>query len=113
VAEHRTRFILKPSNGQGGDGFIMGASCDDEAWQRALGAAQRRPYVVQERITPAPQRFPIMRGEGSLDYAELTWDFNPFVWNGNVAEGALVRAGTESNLSAGTGSVTPVWILDR
>ena len=77
-----------------------------------LRIAQNKPFVVQERVQPFRLVFPMRGDDGEVSQQELLWDLNPFVWNGDVADGALVRASQRSNLSAGTGSVTPVWIVD-
>jgi hypothetical protein len=110
--DHRSSLVLKPSNAKGGDGLLIGADCDDATWRAALAASSRRPTVVQQWIEPPRARFPVVGADGALAYETRRWDFNPYVWNGDVAAGALIRADVAANLSKGTGSVVPVWVLE-
>lgn len=110
--DQRSSLVLKPSNAKGGDGLLIGADCDDATWRAALAASARRPTVVQRWIEPPRQHFPIVGADGALAYETMRWDFNPYVWNGDVAAGALIRADVAPNLSKGMGSVVPVWVLE-
>jgi hypothetical protein len=111
IEDRREELVLKPGNDKGGEGVVIGMQCDDAAWRDALARAQRRPTVVQQRIALPRQSFPVVGDDGALAYDDLIWDYNPYVWNGDVAAGALVRASRSPNLSAGTGSVTPLWVV--
>lgn len=112
IEERRADLVLKPCNDKGGEGLVIGAECEDQAWQAAIAAAQRRPSVVQERVALPRQSFPVIGDDGMLAYDDLIWDYNPYVWNGDIAAGALVRASKLPNLSAGTGSVAPLWVVE-
>jgi hypothetical protein len=111
IEDSRADLVLKPGNDKGGEGLLIGADCDDATWRDALTRAQRRPMVVQQRVTLPRQSFPVVGDDGAIAQEDLIWDYNPYVWNGDVAAGALVRASRSPNLSAGTGSVTPLWVV--
>ena len=111
IEDTRADLVLKPGNDKGGEGLVIGADCDDAAWRDARARAQLRPTVVQERVALPRQSFPVVGDDGAIAHDDLIWDYNPYVWNGDVAAGALVRASRSPNLSAGTGSVTPLWVV--
>jgi len=110
--DHRSMLVLKPSNAKGGDGLVIGAECDDATWRAALAAGTRRPSVVQQWVEPPVERFPVVDAAGAMSFTELRFDFNPYVWNGDIANGALIRAAGDTNLSAGNGHVVPMWVLE-
>ncbi len=112
VTEHRDRFVLKPAFGFGGDGVTLGWEATAEQWAATLAQTQQRPYIVQERIEMIREPYPLLEGE-NLEFTERYSDLNPFVWGDVRAEGYMIRLSQTSllNVSAGTGSMTPVFIV--
>ncbi len=108
----REELVLKPGNDKGGAGLVIGADCDAGAWRDAIDAALRRPSVLQRRVALPRQSFPVRGDDDAIRREELYWDYNPYVWNGEVAAGALVRVDAAPNRSAGTGWVAPLWVLE-
>jgi hypothetical protein len=58
--------VLKPANGSGGAGVVLGVSTPEPAfWSSAEQAAHEdRTHVVQDLIIPAPVPFPSLDGGG-------------------------------------------------
>lgn len=113
VEKHRETMVLKPAKGSGGNGVTMGWLCDSGAWRMALDAALRTPHVVQERVQASSDSYPILQS----DELKLEWrfsDLNPFVWNGTLAAGCLIRLSKTAlmNVSAGSGSIAPMFLID-
>jgi len=111
IEAHPERFALKPSGGQDGKGVVLGWECDRAEWQQTLKRAMSRPHVVQERVSPPAQPFPALV-DGTVGMVDRLVDFNPYIWNADRIEGALVRANKSGrlNIYAG-GSVPGKWIL--
>lgn len=114
VATHRERLVLKPALGYGGQGVVLGWRTSAEEWQKALALALAESGVVQERVETMQDTFPLWEN-GELVFRDLFWDLNPFVWRGQLADGYLVRVGTDPllNTSAGLGSSTALFVLDQ
>ncbi len=112
IARHRERFVLKPTIGYGGKGVTLGWAVDQAEWEGALARALERPHVVQERISARKEVFPCLR-DGELHMAPRFVDFNPYYWNGQFVDGALVRMSDTDllNITSGFGSLTPLLIV--
>lgn len=113
VAEHRADLVLKPSGSLGGEGVVLGWTVDDARWRVAVEKALARPHVVQERVVSPTELYPVLTDE-SFTLEERQSDFNPFVWNGERAEGHFIRATRSGvhNLSGGS-SLLAKWILEN
>src|SRR5207249_3392217 len=111
VADHRERFVLKPSGGSGGSNVLLGWQCSQDDWTRSLIRGVRT-HVVQERAFPKVQPYPVSRC-GLIDVAELKSDLCPFIVNG-TAKGCYVRV-TDSDIFNPRfgGTSAPVWILEE
>jgi hypothetical protein len=112
ATSQRERLVLKPALGYGGQGVVLGWRTSAEDWAKALALALSEEGVVQERVETPLDTFPLWQDE-SLVLQDLFWDLNPFVWRGQVAEGYLVRVGSDPllNTSAGLGSSTALFVL--
>lgn len=84
--EHRDELVLKPCNGLGGVGVVIGWTSTPEQWTAALDAAQTRPYILQARADVVAERVP--QGEGLSDWLPV---FGLFVFEQGYA-GCYVRA---------------------
>ncbi len=113
AAAHRERLVLKPALGYGGQGIVLGWRTSAEEWEKALALALADGGVVQERVEAPQDTYPMWE-DGELVLRDLFWDLNPFVWRGQLADGYLVRVGTDPllNTSAGLGSSTALFVLD-
>ena len=115
VVTERERFALKPSDGYGGTGVLLGWEHDARDWGRAVDEALGGGgYVVQERVKAVRELFPMVI-EGELALEEAFVNFSPFVWCERSAEGAQVRVSRTSmmNLCAGTGSCVPLYLTSE
>lgn len=110
IAAHREQLVLKPAGSFGGDGVVVGRTCDDSTWDRSLTLATKRPHVVQEYVASSPERFP-MYVDGAVSERMCTADLNIFIWNGTTAGGASSRVGeTIHNVKSGA-SVGGLFVL--
>ena len=112
VAENRERMVLKPNSEYGGKGVVLGWECDADRWRESLVDALNGSYVVQERVPIGREVFPSLI-DGALSFDERYLDLDPYVWDGERAEGCGVRLSKLAllNVSAGGGSATPMFII--
>jgi hypothetical protein len=113
ISDHRAEFVLKPNDEYGGKGVVMGLEATDEQWAEGLRAAQTTPYVVQHRVNTATREFPALI-DGKLHIGPRFVDADPYVFYGQRVHGILTRlsSATLLNVTAGTGSVVPTFIID-
>jgi uncharacterized circularly permuted ATP-grasp superfamily protein len=114
IADNRERLVLKPNGEYGGKGVLLGWECEDERWNEAINDALDDSWVVQERVPLARQMFPSII-DGRLQTAERYFDLDPYVWDGSEVEGFGVRLSSLAllNVSAGGGSATPMFVINR
>jgi hypothetical protein len=108
--ENRERLVLKPNDEYGGKGVFLGFESSAAEWDRAIDAALRAPYVVQEKVDIAHQPFPqIGPGLPTKDYVV---DLDPYLFFGEV-EGFLTRLSASSlaNVTSGGGQ-TPAFVVE-
>ena len=113
-AEHRDRLVLKPSDAYGGHGIVLGWTVDSATWTTALAKAAGEPTIVQQRVSIPREVYPSIE-HGTLAFAERQVDSAPYVIDGRWVEGALTRLSTAEllNVTAGGGSQTPTFLVDR
>jgi hypothetical protein len=70
--------------------------------------------VVQERVTLVEREYPMMI-DGKLDISPRYVDANPYVFYGDHVGGCLTRLSdaTLLNVTAGSGSVVPMFVLSE
>jgi hypothetical protein len=113
IVEHKDQMILKPNDGYGGKGIILGQECDGPAWEQAVRAALDEPWVVQERLPVPEEPFPRLV-DGHLALLDLKVDTNPFVFYGDYVDGCVSRLSTASLLNvAGGGAMVPTFVVSR
>jgi hypothetical protein len=114
ISKNRTNMVLKPNGEYGGKGVLLGWECEEAEWQEAVAAALQSSYVVQERVDLGVELYPSLI-DGRVSFDERYYDLDPYVWDGNRAEGCGVRLSRLAilNVSAGGGSATPLFILRR
>lgn len=111
VIERREELVLKPAHGYGGHAVLIGSETPDGEWERAVAAAGREPWVVQERVTIPEEIFPVCEG-GTLTLESFKVNANPF-YAGGAEVGAVARAarGSVINVAAGGGSM-PTFVAE-
>jgi hypothetical protein len=112
VLENRERMVLKPNDEYGGKGIVIGWETDDAAWQEAWQSAVQDIYVVQEKVVVAKEPFPTLQDD-MIVFAERSVDCDPYIFEGEMA-GMLTRLSAAAllNVTAGTGSVVPTFIIE-
>jgi hypothetical protein len=107
---HRRSLVLKPANGYGAIGVVLGWESTESAWDTAIEHAITAPYVVQERVRASEMSFPVVGPEG-LAWRTFFLDWNPFIWSRARVHGALSRLCEQSimNIQAGASSLVPVY----
>lgn len=111
LLEEKDRLVLKPNDSYGGHSVAIGYDTDPADWQRAIDLAFREPFVVQQLVEVQSVSIP-RYVEGDVRADEMTVDFDPYLFNGEV-EGALVRLSstTLSNISSG-GTETALLVVE-
>ncbi|MGI8961932.1 MAG: hypothetical protein ACR2IV_19670 [Bryobacteraceae bacterium] len=111
IRTHRERLVLRPNEDTDGHRAFVGAELDQPAWERSLRIALRSPYVVQERMSLALQKFPIFH-YGELQMKEVEISLHPYLSNGKMgAASALLR--TAPGGSATSILIAPVLLLEE
>jgi hypothetical protein len=110
------RLVLKPNDAYGGKGVTVGWEVSRAQWETAIDRALGHCYVVQERVAVLEEPYPLYdaAGGGDLMFEELHADLDPFIFGTEVA-GVLTRlsAAALSNVTAGTGSTVPTFVLEE
>jgi len=114
IFEHRENLVLKPNDEYGGKGVILGWLTDSTAWAQALQTALTEPYIVQERVAIPSEPYPNLIN-GHVELIDRMLDTNPLVFYGDYVDGCLSRLSAEAllNVSAGTGSAVPTFIVEK
>lgn len=103
----RRGWVLKPLDGHGGRGVVVGPETDPAAWARAVETA--RAHVLQRYVPPRREAFP----DAEAGYAPRTLavGLDPYLVEGRLA-GFLSRLvpGPLGNVARGGGQV-PVFLL--
>ena len=107
---NRESLVLKPAHEYGGREVIVGSEASWPDWDAAVSGALGGPWVVQERITPPLELFPVFDG-GELRIVPLKVNHGPFHVAGETA-GAVARASDKPvvNVSVGGASV-PTFVV--
>lgn len=115
ASANRQRLVLKPNDEYGGKGVRIGWETEQSAWNAALTDAISEPTVVQERAPIAYEDFPIPNAEGALAFDRRLVDSDPFLFHGARVHGCLCRLSSETllNVTAGGGSIVPVFVAER
>jgi hypothetical protein len=115
ASDHKDDLVLKPNDEYGGKGVLIGWECEQAEWDAALQAALDDPAIVQARATIAYEDFPSLTPGGAIDISRRLVDSDPFIFNGDMIDGCLVRLSkvTLLNVTAGGGSVVPAFIVDK
>ena len=112
VARNRERLVLKPNDEYGGSGVVLGWTVSEDQWREALAAAQRAPWVVQERVPVPQEEYPTWSASEGLRFTPRYVDSDPCIFGvGSALEaaGCLTRIAATPllNVSAGGGAAPP------
>ncbi|MFE7142196.1 hypothetical protein ACFVAG_30990 [Streptomyces sp. NPDC057644] len=72
AAAHRDELVLKASSSHSGLDVLAGWETSPDAWAAAVHAAVGGPYVLQRRVRPVAEEFPVPGG-GATEPVVLTW----------------------------------------
>ncbi|MGC4807611.1 hypothetical protein [Micromonospora sp. DT233] len=107
---HQRDLILKPIMLHGGSGIVPGWRVDAAEWAARLAQAMDGPWVLQQRVRPAPEPFPVVGGEGYQDLY-LNWGVfvgDPRAIGGDGYAGCIVRGTVDAQVgvvSMGAGAL--------
>ncbi len=114
VAANRERLVLKPADGWGADGVLLGWKATESQWREAVQKALLAgDHVAQERIAIPLEDFPDA-DEGALRYRTMRTEVSPYTfYPGTVCE-CLARLSTNDlmNVKTGGGVVTTYVVAD-
>jgi len=110
IAQNRERLALKPNDDYSDLHTYLGWELDASGWERALKQAMRAPYVVQERVEPVRQVFPLM-SFGSLEFREMQVDVHPQAYLGKVLACSSWLSTGKSGFSSAAG-IVPTFIIE-
>jgi len=111
IKENRETLVLRPNDEYGDLHSFVGFEHDDGSWARAIREAQRAPYVVQERVTPARTVFPLMN-YGHLEFKEMQVDVQPQAFLGKVAGCSSYVSSSGAGTYSPAAGITPTFIID-
>lgn len=115
IVDNRDRLVLKPNDEYGGKGVVIGWETSSEAWEATLRDALTTPFVVQEKVKLVYRDFPMLLDDGSLDISPRFVDADPYIFYGKTVGGCLTRLSSVTllNVTAGGGSVVPMFVLEK
>lgn len=94
VLRHRDRYVLKPSLLYGGRSIVAGWTVGPREWDRQVRAAVGTGAVLQRRVRPVLERYPVPGG----DTAETMFvNYGAFLMAGGFA-GATARGGADTDV---------------
>lgn len=117
---NRERLVLKPNDEYGGSGVLLGWETPEATWRAGLAAAQRGPWVVQERVPVPEEDYPTWSAATGLRITPRYVDSDPCIFGVGlpgglplVAAGCLTRIAATAllNVSAGGGAAPPTFLL--
>lgn len=110
ISRNRESLTLAPVDTVTELPTVEGHQCDDGAWDRALKAALRNPYVVQERQEENPISFPV-DFYGEMVFRDLLVETTPQVFLGRV-QACSARISTANASFSSIHGLAPTFILE-
>jgi hypothetical protein len=108
--QNREKLALKPNDDYSDLHTYFGWEMEASDWERALKQATRAPYVLQERVEPVRQVFPVM-SFGNLEFREMQVDVHPHAYLGKVQGCSSWLTTGKAGFSSASG-IVPTFILD-
>jgi hypothetical protein len=111
ILKNRQKLVLRPNDEGTDQHSFRGSEVDDAVWEKALRAAMRSPYVVQEVVEPVVDVFPILH-YGHLEMQKMRIEVHPHSYTGKVQGcSTWLTAVGPSGFSTLSG-VAPTFILE-
>jgi hypothetical protein len=92
---HQPALVLKPTLMHGGIGIVPGWTVSPEEWQECLRTCHGGPYVLQRRVRPVTESFPVAGKPGLTEPLSLNWGV--FLINGRYG-GTIVRGSSDPDV---------------
>ena len=114
IAAHRDQLVLKPNDEYGGKGIVLGWEVSQSEWEQATRVALGEPYIVQQRVALPSEPYPSFV-DGKVHVVDRMVDTAPYAAYGAYIDGCLSRLSTAAllNVTAGGGSQTPTFVVER
>lgn len=113
MASRREHLVLKPANGFGGMGVNLGWEMQQAEWEAVIATSLAAgDHIVQDRISVPTQSYPELAA--GLPVHDYLADYNPIIINREII-GYFVRLSRDggiTNVSGGTGTLTPTFRLN-
>ena len=85
ITEHRTKLVLKPSKGYGGEGIVIGLETEQQEWEKILTRQYgNKEWVVQEYV-PVPTIPLPCRVKNRIKIVRQYFNISTFTINGKFA----------------------------
>jgi hypothetical protein len=111
ILRNRQKLVLHPNDDGADQHSFQGSEVDEAGWEKALRAALRNPYVVQEALEPVVDVFPVLQ-YGHLEMQKMRIDVHPHSYLGKVQGcSSWLTAVGPSGFSTLSG-VAPTFILE-
>lgn len=107
----QSQFVLRPNDDSSEEPVYVGRRLRQSAWEGALQAALRTPYVVQEHAPGTAEEFPVLQ-YGELQIKQVTVSMHPKVYDGEL-QGASASLDYWVDGFARPLALAPVLVIDR
>ena len=111
----RRHLVLKPVEGYGGHGVVLGPACDEARWHLAIDRALAEPtrWIAQAYRPPGTALLPAWAGGRYLGFQRHFVTLSAWVMDGRVV-GAFARVGNSRvvNVHQGGGMQPVFWLAD-
>jgi hypothetical protein len=111
IQGNRERLVLKPNDEDGERQTFVGAELDESGWERAMKAAMRGSYVVQESTKALTTEFPLHR-YGSLEMKDMVVDVHPHAFLGKVTGCSAYVTPAKKNGFNTISGLAPTFVLE-
>ncbi len=116
VRQNRDKLVLKPNDGYGGFGVLVGRVTDDTKWNALIDKSIKDKiiYTVQDFVSIPRDEFPVVENGAFKGFAPKNVNLNLWSHDGDFA-GAFVRAaeGSVINVHQGGGMVPVFFVSDK
>jgi hypothetical protein len=110
IQSNRELLVLRPNDDSSEQPSFDGSRTEAAGWERALRIALRNPYVVQERLEPAPTPFPVDL-YGDIVIRELAVDVHPHAFQGKV-QGCSSHVRSADGAFSSLAGLAPTFLLE-
>ena len=111
IQKNREKLVLKPNSSAGDHHSYNGWETDAAGWERALRTALHMPYVVQSKVDPILEVFPIS-GYNGLEMRQMVVDVHPLAYLGRMQGcSTWISAAVPSGFTTVAG-LAPTFILE-